>query len=42
MKKIRNYRLEDTYFEAFKKQCKKDGLKMGEVIRKLIKEWLAK
>jgi predicted DNA-binding ribbon-helix-helix protein len=42
MKKIRTYRLEDSYFKTFKDQCKNRGVKMGEVIRQLIKEWLAR
>jgi len=41
-KKIRNYRLEETYFKAFKTKCKKEGKTISETIRKLIKEYLAR
>jgi predicted CopG family antitoxin len=40
-KKIRNFRLEDTYFKELKKKCKKDNETMSQVIRRLIMQYLA-
>jgi predicted DNA binding CopG/RHH family protein len=41
-KKIRNYRIENHYFDSLKQKASKEGLTVSQVIRKLIREYLAR
>jgi len=42
LKKQRNFRIEDFYWQEFKRVTKKNKLKTSEAIRQLIKEYLAR